>query len=93
VEAGAEDISSDEDVLEVITQLTDFAAVRDALEQAGIEAQSAELAYRPTTLVPIDEPHAVRLMKLIDVLEELDDVDEVYANFDVPAEVLERVAG
>ncbi|MGH2878362.1 MAG: YebC/PmpR family DNA-binding transcriptional regulator [Solirubrobacteraceae bacterium] len=93
VEAGAEDISTDEDVLEVITQLSEFAAVRDALEQAGIEAQSAELAYRPTTLVPIDEPHAVRLMKLIDVLEELDDVDEVYANFDVPAEVLERVAG
>ena len=93
VEAGAEDISSDEDVLEVITQLSDFAAVRDALEQAGIEAQSAELAYRPTTLVPIDEAHAARLMKLIDVLEELDDVDEVYANFDVPADVLERVAG
>jgi YebC/PmpR family DNA-binding regulatory protein len=93
VEAGAEDISSEEDVLEVVTQLADFAAVRDALEQADIEAQSAELAYRPTTLVPIDEPHAVRLMKLIDVLEELDDVDEVYANFDVPAEVLERVAG
>ncbi len=93
VEAGAEDISTDEDVLEVITQLSEFAAVRDALEQAGIEAQSAELAYRPTTLVPIDEPHAVRLMKLIYVLEELDDVDEVYANFDVPAEVLERVAG
>jgi YebC/PmpR family DNA-binding regulatory protein len=93
VEAGAEDISSDEDVLEVVTQLADFAAVRNALEQAGIEAQSAELAYRPTTLVPIDEAHTMRLMKLIDVLEELDDVDEVYANFDAPAEVLERVAG
>jgi YebC/PmpR family DNA-binding regulatory protein len=93
IEAGAQDISSDEDVLEVITEYADFAAVRDALEQAGIEAHSAELAYRPTTLVPIDESQTVRLMKLIDVLEELDDVDEVYANFDAPAEVLERVAG
>jgi YebC/PmpR family DNA-binding regulatory protein len=93
VEAGAEDISSDEDMLEVVTGYADFAAVRDALEQAGIEMQRAELAYRPTTLVPIDESQTVRLMRLIDVLEELDDVDDVYANFDAPAEVLERVAG
>jgi YebC/PmpR family DNA-binding regulatory protein len=93
VEAGAEDISSDEDVLEVIAQLGDFAAVREALEHAGIELQSAELAYVPASLVPIDEAQTVRLMKLIDVLEQLDDVDEVYANFDAPADVLERVAG
>ena len=53
----------------------------------------AELAYRPMSLVPIDESQTVRLMKLIGVLEELDDVDEIYANFDAPADVLERVAG
>jgi YebC/PmpR family DNA-binding regulatory protein len=93
VEAGAEDITTDEDLFEVITQLADFAAVRSALEQAGIEIQSAELAYRPKSLVPIDESQTMRLMKLIDVLDELDDVDEVYANFDAPAEVLERIAG
>ncbi|HEX5308198.1 MAG TPA: YebC/PmpR family DNA-binding transcriptional regulator [Solirubrobacteraceae bacterium] len=93
IEAGAEDISSDRDVLEVVTEYSDFAAVRDTLEQAGIEMQSAELAYRPTTLVPIDEGQTVKLMRILDVLEELDDVDEVYANFDAPAEVLERVAG
>jgi YebC/PmpR family DNA-binding regulatory protein len=93
VEAGAEDISTDEDVFEVITQLGEFAAVRGALEQAGIEIQSAELAYRPKSLVPIDESQTVRLMKLIEMLDELDDVDEVYANFDAPAEVLERIAG
>lgn len=93
VEAGAQDISIDEDLFEVITQLADFTAVRGALEEAGIEIQSAELAYRPKTLVPIDESQTMRLMKLIDVLDELDDVDEVYANFDAPAEVLERVAG
>jgi YebC/PmpR family DNA-binding regulatory protein len=93
VEAGAEDISTDEGIFEVITQLADFAAVRDALERAGVEIQDAELAFRPKSLVPIDESQAGRLMKLIDVLEELDDVDAVYANFDVPADVLERVAG
>jgi YebC/PmpR family DNA-binding regulatory protein len=93
VEAGAEGIAVDEDVVEIVTQLADFAAVRDALEQAGVEIESAELAYVPSSQVPIDESHARSLMKLIDVLEELDDVDAVYANFDVPADVLERVAG
>jgi YebC/PmpR family DNA-binding regulatory protein len=93
VEAGAEDVSTDEDLFEVVTRLEDFAAVRKALEESGIEIDSAELAYRPKSLVPIDESQTVRLMRLIDVLDDLDDVDEVYANFDAPAEVLERVAG
>ncbi len=93
VEAGAEDISVEDDTIEVVTQLADFTAVRDALEQAGIEIESAELAYVPSSQVPIDEGKARSLLKLIDVLEELDDVDAVYANFDVPADVLERVAG
>ncbi len=93
VEAGAEDISVEEDIVEVVTQLAGFAAVRTALEEAGIEIESAELAYVPSSQVPIDENQARSLMKLIDVLEELDDVDAVYANFDVPADILERVAG
>jgi YebC/PmpR family DNA-binding regulatory protein len=93
VEAGAEDITAEEDVFEVVTPLAGFAAVRDAIERAGVEIQSAELAYRPKSLVPIDESHTVSLMKLIEMLDELDDVDEVYANFDAPAEVLERIAG
>jgi YebC/PmpR family DNA-binding regulatory protein len=93
VEAGAEDISVEENIVEVVTQLADFAAVRAALEEAGIEIESAELAYVPSSQVPIDENHTRSLMKLIDALEELDDVDAVYANFDVPADVLERVAG
>ncbi len=93
VEAGAEDISADEDMFEVVTQLGDFAAVRGAVEEAGIEIENAELAYRPKSLVPIDEKQTEKLMTLIDKLDELDDVDEVYANFDAPADVLERVAG
>lgn len=92
VDAGAEDISMDEGVFEVICEQADFTAVRDALEAAGVEMESADLAYRPSILVPIDEGQAGRLVRLIDALEELDDVDAVHTNFDVPAEVLERVA-
>jgi YebC/PmpR family DNA-binding regulatory protein len=93
VEAGAEDITADEGVFEVIAEPADFTGVRKALEQAGVEMESAEVAYRPTSLVPIDEAQAGRLMRLIDALEENDDVSAVHANFDVSADVLERVAG
>jgi YebC/PmpR family DNA-binding regulatory protein len=93
VEAGAEDILTDEDVFEVITEPAEFTAVRRALEDAGVEMESAEMAYRPTSLVPIEEAEASRLMKLIEILEENDDVSAVHANFDVAADVLERVAG
>jgi YebC/PmpR family DNA-binding regulatory protein len=93
VEAGAEDVTTDEDVFEVVAEPADFTTVRRALEQAGVEMESAEMTYRASSLVPIDEAQAGRLMKLIEALEESDDVDAVHANFDVPAEVLERVAG
>jgi YebC/PmpR family DNA-binding regulatory protein len=93
VEAGAEDISTDEDVFEVISEPTAFTAVRNALEQSGVEMERAEMTYRPSSLVPIDEAQAVRLMRLIDALEDNDDVDAVHANFDVSADVLERVVG
>jgi YebC/PmpR family DNA-binding regulatory protein len=93
VEAGAEDISTDEGVFEVISEPADFMAVRGALEAAGVEMLSADMAYRPSSLVPIDERQAKALMTLIDALEESDDVEAVHANFDAPAEVLERVAG
>ena len=93
VEAGAEDITTEEDVFEVISEPGDFTAVRGALEQAGVQMERAEMTYRPTSLVPIDEAQAVRLMRLIDALEDNDDVDAVHANFDVSADVLERVVG
>jgi YebC/PmpR family DNA-binding regulatory protein len=93
VEAGAEDISTDEGVFEVVTEPAAFSAVRDALEQAGVEVESAEMAYRASSLVPVEEGPAGRLMKLIELLEDNDDVSAVHANFDVSADVLERVAG
>ena len=67
--------------------------MRKALEDAGVEMESAEVAFRPSSVVPIDEAHAASLMRLIETLEESDDVSAVHANFDVSADVLERVAG
>jgi len=93
VEAGAEDIAVDDDVFEVVSAPGDFTAVRGALEDAGVEMDSAEMAYRPSTLVPVEEGQLGTLMRLIEALEDNDDVDAVHANFDAPAEVLERVAG
>ena len=93
VEAGAEDISLDEGVFEVIAEPADFMRVRTALEEAGVEMQSAEMTYRPTSLVPVDEANATKLFRLIELLEDNDDVAAVHANFDVPAEVLELLAG
>jgi YebC/PmpR family DNA-binding regulatory protein len=93
VDAGAEDITTDDDVFEVVCEQPDFAAVVAALERAGVEMESAELGYRASSLVPVDEKQAGTLMHLIELLEDLDDVDAVHANFDVPADVLERVAG
>jgi YebC/PmpR family DNA-binding regulatory protein len=93
IDAGAEDIVMDDDVYEVLCEPTDLTAVRAALVDAGIELEDAQVAYRPKSLVPLDEAGATKLLKLIDALEEQDDVDAVHANFDVPADVLERVAG
>ncbi|HEY5044664.1 MAG TPA: YebC/PmpR family DNA-binding transcriptional regulator [Solirubrobacteraceae bacterium] len=93
VEAGAEDVVTDEGVFEVVVEPASFSRVIGALTEGGVETESAEMAFRPTSLVPIDEAQARKLMGLVDALEELDDVDDVHANFDVPADVLERVAG
>jgi transcriptional/translational regulatory protein YebC/TACO1 len=92
IDAGAEDVSLDDDIFEVVTAPGDFIAVREALEGAGVELESAEMAMRPTSRTKIDEAEAGKLMRLIEVLEEHDDVQAVHANFDVEAEILERVA-
>src|SRR5215217_5590580 len=93
IDAGAEDIGLDDDVYEVVCEPSDLTAVREALEQAGVEIETAEVAQQPKTRVPLDEDGAGKLLRLVDALEDQDDVDSVHANFDVDAEVLERVAG
>ena len=92
IDAGAEDVSLDDDVWEVVTAPTDLTPVREALEGAGVELQSAELVMRPTTTTPVAEDQVGTLMRLIDDLEDQDDVQAVHANYDVDADVLERVA-
>jgi YebC/PmpR family DNA-binding regulatory protein len=93
IEAGAQDIAADEDVLEVITAPSDLSAVRAAIEEAGIEIESAEVIQRPSTRVELDEHSALKLFKLIEALEDNDDVGAVHANFEVSEEILEKVIG
>jgi YebC/PmpR family DNA-binding regulatory protein len=92
IDAGAEDVSLDGDVFEIVTAPADLAAVRQALEAEGIELDSAELVMRPTTRTPVEESQVASLMRLIEALEDHDDVQAVHANFDVDAELLERAA-
>ncbi len=93
IEAGARDIAAADDVLEVVSDPGDLPAVRGALQEAGVELQSAEVTQRPKSTVTVDEELAPKLLRLIDALEDNDDVSAVHANFDVSADVLERVAG
>src|SRR5436305_366738 len=92
IEAGAEDIAGDAGVWEIVTEPGELTAVREALEAAGVELQSAELTMRPTTQTAVEEGDVAKLVRLIEQLEEHDDVNAVHANFDVDADVLERVA-
>jgi YebC/PmpR family DNA-binding regulatory protein len=92
IDAGALDIAVDEDVFEVITEPGDLVRVRDALTDAGVDVESAEISQRPMARVPVDEADATRLIRLIDSLEESDDVTAVHANYDVDTAVLERIA-
>ena len=92
IDAGAEDIArEDGEAWEIITEPSDLTAVRAALEAAEIAIENAEVTQRPKVLVPVDEETAAKLLRLIDALEDYDDVDAVHANFDVDAEVLERL--
>jgi YebC/PmpR family DNA-binding regulatory protein len=93
IDAGAEDVSLDDDVYEIVSEPGDLVAVRDALTEAGIEIESADVTQRPKVRVPVQEAEAAKLMRLIDMLEEFDDVGAVHANFDVDADVMERIVG
>ena len=92
-EGGAEDVELDGSVFEVSSAPEDLAAVREAIEAAGIKVESAELSMVPkTTVEVVEEPSAKKLIRLIEALEENDDVQGVYANFDISEQVLEAVS-
>jgi YebC/PmpR family DNA-binding regulatory protein len=92
IDAGAEDVQQDGDLLKVVTEPSELAQVRAALDASGVEIQSSDLAMEPRTIVEVDESAAPTLLRLLDALEEHDDVNDVHANFDIPQEVLERAA-
>ncbi len=92
-DAGAEDVSREGSSYEVICAPDDLQVVRAAFEEAGIEVESAELTMLPKTTIQIeDEAAARKLLRLMDALDENDDVQDVYANFDIPEGILQAVA-
>jgi len=93
LEAGAEDVREQEDQFEVITAPGDFEKVKAAFEERGMNYEMAEVTMVPQTTVRVeDEKTALQLLKLMDALEEQDDVQNAYANFDIPDEILSAVA-
>jgi YebC/PmpR family DNA-binding regulatory protein len=94
IEAGAEDVESDEEEHRILCAVDDLAAVRDALEAKFGSALAAKLVWKPLTLVPVgDEEAAQTLFKLVEALEDSDDVQTVYANFDIPDDIMARLEG
>jgi YebC/PmpR family DNA-binding regulatory protein len=94
MDEGATDIRVEEDTIEVLCQPEDLPKVRDAVTQAGIEYTSAEVTMLPKTTVRVeDSKEASRILRLMDALEENDDVQQAYANFDIPDEILQEAAG
>jgi YebC/PmpR family DNA-binding regulatory protein len=92
LESGAEDVRPSENQWEVISAPSDLPAVRAALEAAEVAIESAEVTQLPSTTVPVDATNAPKVLRLVDALEDLDDVQSVYANFDIPDEILAEVS-
>jgi YebC/PmpR family DNA-binding regulatory protein len=93
-EGGADDVELDGALFQIVSAPEALSAVREAVEAAGFAVESAELTMIPKTTVEVaDEAAAKKILRLIDALEDNDDVQEVYANFDIPERVLEAVAG
>ena len=92
LDAGATDMRRTEKVFEITTAPAEMDAVRDALAKAGVPILEAQVTYVPQSTVRVETPTAASVMRLIEALEELDDVQHVYANYDIPDEVLEAIS-
>ena len=92
IEAGADEVESGPEGHEVTTSVESFFAARDALEARFGPPESAKLDWRPSTTVTLDEEKAAALLKLIDVLDDNDDVQNIYANFDIPDAVMQKLS-
>lgn len=93
LEGGAEDVVESDETIDVVTTPADFAAVRDAIEAAGFEVALAEISMEASTTVAVAGKEAEQMLKLNDALEDLDDVQQVYANVDIADDEMERLAG
>ncbi|MGH3942935.1 MAG: YebC/PmpR family DNA-binding transcriptional regulator [Pseudonocardiaceae bacterium] len=91
LDAGAEEVNDLGESFEVVSEATDLVAVRTALQHAGIDYDSADASFLPSASTPLDADAARRVLKLIDALEDCDDVQNVYANCDIPDDVLAEV--
>jgi YebC/PmpR family DNA-binding regulatory protein len=91
LDSGAEEVNDLDEAFEVVSEAADLVPVRTALQDAGIDYESAEASFLPTVTVPVDEDTARRVFRLIDALEDSDDVQNVYANFDVSDEIMAKV--
>ena len=91
LDAGAEEVRDLGDTFEVVSEPSDLVAVRTALQDAGIDYDSAEAGFVPSVQVELDEDSAGKVFRLIDALEDCDDVQNVYANYDVSDEVMEKI--
>jgi YebC/PmpR family DNA-binding regulatory protein len=91
IDAGAEEVNNLGESFEIVSEATDLVAVRKAVQDAGYDYESAESSFLPSVSVPLDADGARKVFKLIDALEDCDDVQNVYANFDVSDEVMEAV--
>jgi YebC/PmpR family DNA-binding regulatory protein len=92
LEAGADDVETTEDgIIEVVTSVEDFQAVKDAMEAAGLEPEFAEVTMKASTTTALTGEDAEKVVRLQDALEDLDDVQEVFTNADIPDEVLDQL--
>lgn len=92
LEAGADDVKADGDTFEISTQPSEWMGVRKALEEKGLPIESAEVTMIPQQTTPVEEGRAAQVLRLVEALEDLDDVQDVYADFDIPEDVLAKLA-
>ncbi len=88
LEVGAEEVNDLGENFEIVSAPGDLVAIRKALESAGFDYESADISFQPSVTVPVDSTHAKEVIELVDAIEDLDDVQNVYANFDISEEVL-----
>jgi len=91
LDAGAEDMKNDDDVIEIVTAPENLEAVREAVEAAGYKPTSAEVTMIPQNTIALSGKEAQQMLRLMDMLEEHDDIQKVHANFDIPEDILEQL--